>query len=270
VLSGFLGADIVAVILACGAADRDGPALMVDLGTNGEVALGGRRGMAACSTAAGPAFEGAEISCGMRAVPGAIESMSRDGRLAPGVLGGGRPLGICGSGLLDAVAALLENGLVNPQGRLAQPALADRGFPGRVRGPDSAREFVLAPGTGLSLTQGDIREFQLAKGAIRAGVDVLCERLGVDARRLEEVHLAGVFGSLMKPAAAIAVGLFPGELKDRVVFAGNAALDGAEMMLASEKHWMKALALAGSVEVVELSGDPEFERTFIQRLAFPG
>ena len=270
VLSGFLGADIVAVILSSGAAESDAVTLMVDLGTNGEIALASRRRIAACSTAAGPAFEGAQISSGMRAIPGAIESMSRDGLFVPGVLGGGAPLGICGSGLLDAVAALLEQRIIAPSGRLIEPAAAEAVAPGRVRQTGSMREFVLAPGTDITLTQEDIRQLQLAKGAIGAGVDVLCSRLGVTGDLVENVYLAGVFGSFLKPAAAVAAGLFPAQMKDRIEFAGNAALDGAELMLASDGSWKEALRLAGSVEVVELSGDPEFEKAFIDRLSFPG
>lgn len=269
VLSGFLGADIVAVILASGAAENDAVTLMVDLGTNGEIALGGRHGMAACSTAAGPAFEGAQISSGMRAVPGAIESLSRDGLFTPGVLGGGKPRGICGSGLLDAVAALLEYGLLAHSGRIIEPAAAEPIAPGRVRQAGPVREFVLAQGTDVTLTQEDVRQLQLAKGAIGAGVDVLCARLGVRYEEVEGVYLAGVFGSFLKPAAAVTVGIFPAQMKDRVEFAGNAALTGAELMLASEKWWSRALSLSEMVQVVELSGDPEFEKAFIDKLSFP-
>lgn len=270
VLSGFLGADIVAAILASGAAESDGISLVVDLGTNGEIALGSRHRMAACSTAAGPAFEGSEISSGMRAVPGAIESMSRDHLLEPGVLGGGKPRGICGSGLLDTVAALLEQRLIAPSGRLLEPATSETSFPGRIRQVDSLREFVLAPGTDITLTQDDIRQFQLAKGAVRAGVDILCSRLGIAYREVDDVYLAGVFGSFLKPASAVAVGVFPAEMNDRIAFAGNAALDGAEMMLTSDRWWERALELAGSIDVVELSGDTDFEKAFIGNLAFPG
>jgi len=268
-LSGFLGADILAVILASGMDRSKDEMLVVDLGTNGEMAIGNRQRMAACSTAAGPAFEGMHISSGMRAVRGAIESMSRDGLLTPRVIGGGEPEGICGSGLMDTVAALLEAGLIKPSGRLAPPSDAEKTFAGRVRDSGSAREFVLAPGHDLTLTQKDIREFQLAKGAVRSGIEVLSSRLSIDYGNVARVFLAGVFGNFLKPASAADVGLFPKALKDRIDFAGNAALLGAEMMLSSEREWRRALDISKSVEVVELSGDPLFDSEFFRNLAFP-
>ena len=268
-LSGFLGADIVAVILASGMDRSADDCLVVDLGTNGEISIGNRDRMAACSTAAGPAFEGMQISSGMRAVRGAIESLSRDGLLLPRVLGGGEPEGICGSGLMDAVAALLEAGLLKPSGRLKPPADSEGTAAGRIRDSDSMREFVLAPGYDVTLTQKDIREFQLAKGAVRSGIDVLASRLSLDYEKLARVFLAGVFGNFLKPASAVAVGLFPEALKGRIDFAGNAAVLGAEMMLASEREWKRALDIAEAVEVVELSGDPLFDKEFIGNLAFP-
>jgi uncharacterized 2Fe-2S/4Fe-4S cluster protein (DUF4445 family) len=269
VLSGFLGGDIVGVMLASGMALRRETCLVVDLGTNGEIALGSRDGVAACSTAAGPAFEGAQVSHGMRAVPGAIESMSRDGLLTPRVLGGGEPRGICGSGLLDAAAALLESGLLAASGRLVEPVVADGSAPGRVRERRGMREFVLAPGTDLALTQQDIRQLQLAKGAIGAGIRVLCSRLGISPGRIDRVYLAGVFGSFLKPSSAVTVGIFPTEVEGRIEFAGNAALIGAEMMLSSDAAWQSALELAGKVKVLELSEDREFEKAFIDNLSFP-
>ncbi len=262
VLSGFLGADIVACMLALGVGDSPEALMVVDMGTNGEIAMGNRDRVVACSTAAGPAFEGAMISSGMRAAPGAIEAYSRDGELIPIVLGGGEPSGICGSGLLDA-------GLLLPSGRLRPPEEAQEIAPGRITGNARQREFHLAPGTGLTLNQDDIRQVQLAKGAVRAGVDILCSSMGTDYERIDRVYLAGVFGSFLKPSSAIAVGLLPRSLESRVEFAGNAALSGAEMMLASERHWSHALEISERVEVANLSGDPLFEKAFIESLSFP-
>jgi len=267
-MSGFLGADILAVMLATETGCSPGARLVIDLGTNGEIALGSSERILACSTAAGPAFEGMEISSGMRAVPGAIESFSRDGHLAPKALGGGKPLGICGSGLLDAAAALLETGLLRPNGRLVPPDEAEAIIPGRVRDDGNMREFLLAAGTQLYLTQQDVRQFQLAKGAVSSGIQVLASMLGTDYAGVEIVNLAGVFGSFVKPASAVAVGLLPAGLEGRIEFAGNAALLGAEMMLVSEKQWDRALRLAARSEPVELSGDPLFEKLFIENLSF--
>jgi len=269
VLSGFLGADIVACMLALGVGDSPETLMVVDMGTNGEIALGNPDRVVACSTAAGPAFEGAMISSGMRAAPGAIEAYSRDGDLVPIVLGGGKPSGICGSGLLDCVAALLDTGLLLPSGRLIPPEEAQEIAPGRITENARQREFHLAPGTGLTLNQDDIRQVQLAKGAVRAGVDILCSSMGTDYERIDRVYLAGVFGSFLKPSSAIAVGLLPQAPESHVEFAGNAALSGAEMMLASERHWTHALEISGKVEVANLSGDPLFEKKFIKSLSFP-
>lgn len=267
-LSGFLGADIVACMLALGIADRPEARMVIDLGTNGEIALGNRERVLACSTAAGPAFEGAMISSGMRAAPGAIEAFNRDGALLPRVLGGGRPSGVCGSGLLDCVAALLESGLLLSSGRLLSPENADRIAPGRIIERDQIREFHLAPGTDLTLNQEDIRQVQLAKGAIRAGAEVLFTLMGPGYGWVDRVYLAGVFGSFIRPSDAVAVGLLPHDLEGHIEFAGNAAIAGAEMMLASRRHWSRALELAAAVEVVELSGDPRFEKSFIDSLSF--
>lgn len=268
-IAGFLGSDIVAVLLASGVDRSAGPDMVVDIGTNGEIAAGGSGGILACSTAAGPAFEGAEISHGMRAAPGAIDSLSRDGRLAPRVIGGGEPQGICGSGLLDAAAALLEAGLLLPTGRLAPPGEGERTAPGRIVEGEGGRAFVLAAGTGLTLTQEDVRQLQLAKSALRSGIQVLASRLGLGPGEFNDVYLAGVFGNFLRPASAARVGLLPAGVRDRVVFAGNAALTGAEMMLASEREWERANAIAERVEAVELSGDPDFRDAFIDNLAFP-
>lgn len=268
-LSGFLGADIVAVMLATGVGADAGTHLAVDLGTNGEIALSAGGRIASCSTAAGPAFEGMNISRGMRAMPGAVEAMSRDGRLSPQVMGGGRALGICGSGLMDTVAALLEAGLLESSGRLAPPAHADGIAPGRVKDAADMRRFIVDPGSGLALTQNDVRQFQLAKGAVATGIDLLCSKLDIEPESIEKVFLAGVFGSFLRPASAVTVGLLPPALKDRIDYSGNAALTGAEMMLLSERMWEKALALAGHVEVVELSLEAGFQQSFVGNLSFP-
>lgn len=268
-LSGFLGADILAVAFALGLGVSTGNSLAVDLGTNGEtvVSCGGR--IMACSTAAGPAFEGAQISNGMRASPGAIESYSRDGLLTPGVLGGGTPEGICGSGLLDVTAALLDAGLMRPNGRLVPPAESESIRPGRIQDENGSRRFLLAPGTDITLDQGDVRQVQLAKGAIRAGIDLLHRELGLDCRELDRVFLAGVFGNFLKPSSAARIGLFPSGAAEMIEFAGNAAMAGCEMMLVSDRAFEEVNRLAEKVEVLDLSGHPDFDKLFIESLSFP-
>ena len=266
-LSGFLGADLIAVMLATGILEAEGFIMAVDLGTNGEMVLGTNESFMACSTAAGPAFEGRQISCGMRAEPGAIESMSRDNKLLPRVIGGGKPRGICGSGLLDTIAALKKAGLLEKSGRLVSPENAKEELRFRIRDFDGGRAFVLDPSDQLLLTQSDIREFQLAKGAVAAGVRLLMENFEIDPPQIENVYLAGAFGNFLRPTSAIEVGIFPAELEPRIEFAGNAAILGAEMMLLSRDLRDTAGELKEKARVLELAGNPEFEREFLSNLS---
>lgn len=274
-IAGYVGADTVGVILATGLDRKRRPAMAVDIGTNGEIVLTDGRRMAACSAAAGPAFEGARISCGMTAAEGAIDRADVvDGILRLHVIGGGRPKGLCGSGLVDLAALLLEHGLLTEQGRLQAPA---RGAPPdvvrRLAASAQGAEFVLEDGAGggprLALTQRDIRELQLAKGAIRAATDVLLRELGVGAGDLSAVYLAGAFGNHLRPASAAAIGLLPAVPHGRIVPVGNAAGTGARMALLSVTERRRAARSAGRVQYVELASAPGFQQTFVERLAFP-
>lgn len=250
-LGGFVGSDILAGILATGLHQRERPGLLVDLGTNGEIVVGNREQLLCASTAAGPAFEGARISMGMRAATGAISAVTLGhGALLATVLGGGEPRGICGSGLVDAVACGLELGKVLPSGRLA--------------GGDD-----LPVAGAVKLTQWDIRELQLAKGAIAAGIRLLIERWGARPRDLVRVWLAGAFGNYISRVSARRIGLldFPAE---QVEPAGNTALRGAKLALCGPApHALDFAALRARTRHISLKDDPQFQDAYVEAMGFP-
>lgn len=251
-LGSFVGSDILAGLLATRL--HEGPALaaLVDLGTNGEIVVGNRERLLCASTAAGPAFEGARISMGMRAATGAISEVHlEDGQLRCHVLGHAPPRGICGSGLVDAVAAGLELRRINPTGRFT-----------------SGETLELAPP--VKLSQADVRELQLAKGAIAAGLRLLVEQWGASLADLTRIYLAGAFGNYINRASARRVGLlnFPPEL---VTPAGNTALLGAKMALFSLPEDGGGYAeLRRKVRHVPLNEDPRFHEVFVEEMLFPG
>lgn len=272
-IAGFVGSDTVAVILATAMHRSDELRLALDLGTNGEMVLGNRDRLLACSTAAGPAFEGARISCGMRATEGAIERVwIENGRVKLQVIGGGPPVGLCGSGLLDAVAQMLRAGVLDNSGRLLpadkqDPSISD-GLAERVVRADRGIGFLLSRGDReVVLTQGDVRELQLAKGAIRAGISILLKELGVDQSDLAEILLAGAFGSYISPASARAIGLVPPLPTSKITAVGNAAGQGAVMALLSADLRREATEIARSVQYVELSARADFMDQFMEAMA---
>ena len=245
-LGGFVGSDILAGIVAVGLARSDDLMALVDLGTNGEIAIGNRDGIVCASTAAGPAFEAGSIRMGMRAVAGAISHVvCADGRMQARVIGDAAPAGICGSGLVDAVAAGLEMGSILPSGRIAQGAKA---VP--VAGP-------------VVLYQGDIRELQLAKAAIACGFRLLLRKLGAAEEEVRALYLAGAFGNYVQIRSARAIGLIETP-ECRVHAAGNTALRGARMLLLARED--PALP---PVEHVSLAADPGFQDEFAVCMGFP-
>ena len=251
VIGGFVGADTVACLISGDWLHRDKLTLLIDIGTNGELVMGNRHRRIACSTAAGPALEGAKISCGMRAADGAIDRVwLENGALRWHVIGACRPKGLCGSGLVDLIAALLETGAIEDSGRLR-----DGGA------------FALE-GTDIRLTQKDVREVQLAKAAIAAGIRLLAERLGKTPDAIEEVDIAGAFGNYINPDSACAIGLIPAELRSRIVPVGNAAGKGAQIALADEARWADAGVLASGTEFLELATLPDFQDQFVDHLNF--
>jgi uncharacterized 2Fe-2S/4Fe-4S cluster protein (DUF4445 family) len=281
-LGAYVGADIVAGVLATGLARNPDRRLRlyIDVGTNGEIVLGSATRTIATAAPAGPAFEGAQIRCGMRASDGAIEGVHIDrdrGTVKLQIIGGDQlaPVGICGSGLVDAVAEMVNAGLVDTSGRLLLPEAARAaGMPealvARLLTVDGVRAFLLsAPEQGIVLTQPDVRALQFAKGAIAAGVQVLLGEMGVTAADLHEVLLAGSFGSYINPASARTIGLVPEVPVERVVAVGNAAGEGAKISLLSFREREAANQLPGFIEYLELCGRPDFNDIFLDVLAFP-
>lgn len=268
-IGAYVGADVVGDVVATGLAREPRLRLLVDVGTNGEIVCGSIDRVCATAAPAGPAFEGGQILHGMRATDGAIEGVVLDDDVRLQVIGGDvRPSGICGSGLIDVVAQLRLAGLLRADGVLASPdevpghPLADRLL---VR--DGIRVFALTDD--VVLTQLDIRELQSAKGAIATGIEVAMYTLGVGAEDLDEVLLAGSFGTYIAPASARAIGLVPRVPVERIKAVGNAASEGAKMALLSFRERELAFELPNVVEYVELSGATDFNERFIRNLAFP-
>ncbi len=281
VIGGFVGGDTVAGILATNLPELEGPVLMVDIGTNGEIVLAHQGKLWAASTAAGPAFEGARISCGMRATTGAIEKVLLDGQAHLGVIGNTRPTGLCGSGLIDLAAELLRQGVVSPEGRLLEkdelPASLAAPLRERVvaRG-DGSPEFLLADkdshgqGARLSLTQRDVRELQLATGAIRAGIKIVCKQAGFKTSDLQRVLIAGGFGSFIRRSNAQRIGLLPTDVHhERIAYVGNASLNGAKWALLSTQARKRGEEFARRAMHVELSQDADFQMEFAEAMIFP-
>jgi uncharacterized 2Fe-2S/4Fe-4S cluster protein (DUF4445 family) len=277
----YVGGDITGGLLASGMNRDARTRLFIDIGTNCEIVLGNRDWLLATAAPAGPAFEGAAIRCGMRAADGAIEAVSitPDG-LSVKVIGDAEPAGLCGSGLVDAVAGLVRVGLLDASGRLiaedAAAALAP-GLAARLTTLGQERVFVLQwrgePGdvaASVYLSQRDVRELQFAKAAIATGWRVLLEEAGLQHTDIQQVLLAGSFGSYLSPASAIALGLVPRLPVLRVVSAGNVAGEGAKMALLSVRERAAALGLLAEVRYVELSDRDGFNDAFVDQLQFPG
>jgi uncharacterized 2Fe-2S/4Fe-4S cluster protein (DUF4445 family) len=276
-LGAYVGGDIVAGALASGM-DRDRRIrLFIDIGTNCEILLAAGDRLLATAAPAGPAFEGAAIRCGMRAAPGAIEGVKiSDEDVLLQVIGDVEPIGLAGSGLVDAVAALVAAGLVDASGRLvaADAPEVPPGLAARLQQVGQERVFVLhargadAAGS-LYLSQRDIRELQFAKAAIATGWTLLLEEQGLAAADVAQVLLAGSFGSYLSPTSAVRIGLVPDVALLRIVSAGNVAGEGAKMALLSLRERAAAQALLEEVHYVELSDRPDFNDRFVDRLAFP-
>jgi len=271
VIAGYVGGDIVADILASPLYESSETVVMLDLGTNAEIVLANEHEMTACACAAGPAFEGGEISQGMRAMEGAIERVwiEKD-QLCLAVIGDTEPAGICGSGLVDTLAVLLETGVVDRTGRLLPPTE----YPGpdwlRIRESAEGTRFVLWENgkISISLTDKDIREIQLAKGAVKAGIKILCHELGITVEKIDRVLLAGAFGSHLCPESALKVGLIPPMDLEKVHFIGNTAWVGAKMMLLSESGMRRSRVISEKMRYIELSGRIDFQSEFGLSMGF--
>lgn len=277
-VAGYVGGDTVAVVLATEMDRSDSMKLAIDIGTNGEMVLGTRHRLVACSTAAGPAFEGAQISSGMRGADGAIDHIRFGETMAFSVIGDTKPKGICGSGLIDLVAGLLELGIITKPGRIQSADRVDNPkaapFLDRLVTFEDAPAFLLVTaddsthGRPIYLTQGDVRSLQAAKGAIAAGVRILCEKQGIALEDIQEVVLAGAFGNYMDPHNACVIGLIPKELDGRITMVGNAAGAGAKMALLSKNEFRRASDISKVVEYIELGAHKAFNSVFAHNTRF--
>lgn len=282
-IGGFVGGDTVAGILATGLDRCSGAALLVDIGTNGEIVLAHAGQLMATSVAAGPAFEGARIVNGMRAAAGAIEKvvLGDDGDLRINVIGDRQAAGLCGTALIDAVAELLRCGMIDATGRIVSPEELPASLSPALRMRVCAWEEGGAPavvlahpdetvdGRPLCLFQKDIRELQLANAAIRAGINRLLRQAGIAVRDLKEVLLAGAFGNFIRRRNALRIGMLPPLPHERIRFVGNAASLGAKLVLLSNREKQAAEAVLGKTRHVDLSLDPEFQMEFSEAMLFP-
>ncbi len=248
-IAGFVGGDTVGCLVATRFDRREKLTLLIDIGTNGEMVLGNKARRIACSTAAGPAFEGARISCGMRGAEGAVDHVwLEDGAIRFHVIGDTTPLGLCGSGILDLTAVLLETGTVTGSGRMPCGA------------------FALCEN--VVLTQKDVREVQLAKAAIRAGIELLAQTMGAEIPDIQQVLLAGAFGSYMDPRSACRIGMIPPALEGRIEAIGNAAGEGAKLCALSRAEFAYSQRLADTTEFLELASLPRFQDCYVDALEF--
>jgi uncharacterized 2Fe-2S/4Fe-4S cluster protein (DUF4445 family) len=264
-IAGFVGADTTAVALAAELDKAGQTTLAIDIGTNGEVVLGTKDNLYAASCAAGPAFEGARIACGSRAVEGSVEAVALiDDEIDLEVIGGGKPRSICGSGLIDAVAVLLDMGVIDSTGRFTNHNSIGNvgGSPAFIVSRDEKSE------PRVYLTQKDIREVQLAKAAISAGIRLLEKRLSISDSDIKQIFLAGAFGNYIRPRSAVRIGMLPEVGIERIQTIGNAASSGAQLILISQKCKDLAKRLAKKIQYVEIAHDPQFESVFADSIPF--
>jgi len=257
-IAGQVGADCLAAILACDLYRGEEPAMMVDIGTNGEVAVGNRQRILAASNAAGGAFEGAGVTCGTGGIQGAIKNVwINDGEIRYETIGGEPPIGICGSGLIDLLAEMLREGIIDRRARLADPF-------------QKANRFVVASNSAtIAITQKDIYELRLAKAGSALNQQTLMRKYGVDLAGLERISLAGGFGNYVNLESAMAIGVLPGA-KEKLVKIGNGALTGARQMLLSRERREDAERIAPQVEHVKLAEEEDFLDRYVQELYLRG
>jgi uncharacterized 2Fe-2S/4Fe-4S cluster protein (DUF4445 family) len=268
-IAGYVGADHVSMVLATQAWKADGIMLAIDIGTNTEVTLAVNGDMYCCSCASGPAFEGAHILNGMRAAPGAIEHVQiRDGEVLYQTIGEKPPVGICGSGILDVIAELNRNRIIDHRGAFDQdnPHIRERAGGG---------EFMLASageaghGEDIVVRRSDVNEIQLAKAAIRAGIEILLDHAGLDAQAIDQFVIAGAFGTYISPKNAASVGMFPTIPPERYSQVGNAAGVGAKQLLLSADLRRLSEDIARRSNYIELTTDPNFQDRFLKYMYFP-
>jgi len=281
IIGGFVGGDITAGILITNLTCEKSPYLLVDVGTNGEIVIVKDEKFWAASTAAGPAFEGARISCGMRATHGAIEKVVFDDDVRCSTIGNASPIGLCGSGLIDLAAELLKNGLLSTSGQLLSddqlPAQIPDAIKKRIRkNEDDQIEFLVYEQTQgrkdlkVVVTQKDIRELQLAVGAIRAGVEIMLRKTDTKVEDIENIFIAGGFGSFIRRTNAQRIGLIPKDVPhNKISFIGNSSLDGAQLALLSTNARQRAEEITKIVTHIQLSLDMGFQTEFANAMIFP-
>lgn len=278
-IAGFIGADTVAAILAVDQDVTDKLTLMIDLGTNGELVLGSRDRLQACSTAAGPAFEGAHLRDGMRASAGAIGDVTITDDVYVKTIGGAKARGICGSGVVKAVAEMLRAGILTSAGRFmnsSEAAMLPEKIRNRLTESDKQREFILVyagesfTGRNISITQNDVRELQLVKSSISTGIQILMESMGAGLDDVEQVLIAGAFGNYIDIDSALAIGLIPLFTRGKIRSVGNAAGAGAAMAMMSAGRLQRCHTIAGIVDFIELAAHGGFQKRFLNNLSFAG
>ncbi len=278
-ISAYIGADITAAALASGMGKRDAISLLIDIGTNGEIMLGNKDRLLSCSTAAGPAFEGATIRDGVGGIAGAINTVAlHDASLQYTTIADAKPLGICGSGIVDVISNLLYAGLVDETGRMIDPKEVDNEIGKQllhnITKLDNQVAYTVVPaentdhGDSILLTQKDIREVQNAKASIAAGITTLIKNSGKSIEDIETVYLAGGFGSYIDKHHAVHIGLIPKELENKIEVIGNAAGSGAIMALLSRDRFKECNELSERTEYIELSSSPEFMDDYVNSMMF--
>ncbi|MBN1975505.1 MAG: DUF4445 domain-containing protein [Sedimentisphaerales bacterium] len=270
-IAGFVGSDTIAVALAADINSADQITLIIDIGTNGEIVLGTKDRLYAASCAAGPAFEGARIKCGSRATVGAIEAViiNKDD-IDINVIGNSQARSICGSGLIDTAAVMLELGILEKSGRFADLETLRKKLPAeinkRLRQHNGELAFFLTEKVYIS--QSDIRQIQLAKAAVQAGIRLLLKQFNIQPCDIQHVLLAGAFGNYIRSHSALKIGLLPAIESGKIQFIGNAAASGSQMMLLSTENRRKASLLAQKIQYIELANSPDFQDVFADCIAF--
>lgn len=271
-VSAYIGADTIGAVLAAEMAQNKDISLLLDIGTNGEIVLGNSEGLYCCSAAAGPAFEGANITFGTGGIEGAIDHVNFNNDPIYSTIGEKPGVGICGSGVLDSIAELIKYSIVDKRGRMKKKeeldGKIDDWFCERIIEHKKRPAFMLSDNKGIYITSSDIREVQLAKAAIYGGIMVLIKAMGISLKDIKRVYLAGGFGNYLDVENSIKVGLIPSELKGKVIAIGNGAGSGAKMVLVSKEMEHEAEEIKSKIKYVELSSSLDFQNEFINGMNF--
>lgn len=271
IIGGYVGGDTVSVLLALDILNTEGNIVMIDIGTNSEIVVSGEKGIYSAATPAGPAFEGGEIRDGMVAGKGAVEGFKIvDDAVKLKVIEGGQPVGICGSGLIEAVGTLLENGIIDSTGRIKGSDEIETNIANKIKKEEEGNVFIFHRGAKgeVALTQPDIRALQFAKGAIIGGLNMLFDKSKTSPENVDKVYIAGAFGSHLNAKALCTMGILKESWLDKVEIVGDAALRGAELAIASKEKRLEAEKIATDTRYVSLSGSKNFEKEFIEAMNF--